>query len=577
MKYPVQSLFLFFLSLISFLSFAVLPVSAQSPNSYSAPSTNPDVPKNLHNWTQNVMLEVGSAMTCQLVGIDPINPKQKCIGVDQKTGSIGFVENGGGAIGVVNNMIAMLYTPPIHTSDYIAYLGQNFGIVKPAYAANQGGGFGGLFPLIGLWSTFRNIVYLLFVIVFIIIGVAIMLRIHIDPRTVMTIENQIPKIIVGLLMVTFSFAIAGFLIDMMYVSIYVAYNTIVQAPGVSQATKDQFNPSRIQDKNILEVLDPIQIGALAGKTAYSTTGLIQNMMDIAPTPFNVTLGPLLTIANIGDLLLHLIPGVSPDFLKPDLRPFDTLINILSGSAAAAWAIHVLTLPVPAVAGTDVGWLENAPLLVVVPVINSTVQLLLRVFLPYLLVFLIVFIALLWALVRLWLELLKAYIFILLDVVLAPFWFMGGLFPGSSIGFGAWFRDLIANLSAFPVAITMFLLGKVFIDSFSTNSGSMFLPPLIGNPNGTSNDSSPIGTIIGIGIILLTPQVVTMMRDFLKAPQFKYTAAIGQAVGVGAAGPARVIGGAGQIGFGTRYEIGRGGTWQETGPLKRFLQGFGFVR
>jgi hypothetical protein len=161
----------FLLFAICYLLFAIRPVFAQV-----APNTNPDVPNNLHTYTQNAMIEVMAAMTCQLAGVDPINPNQKCLGVDQKTGKIGFVEKGGGAIGVMGNMIAMLYTPPLHTGDYFAYLGQNFGLAKPAYAANVAG-FESLNPLMPLWSAFRNIVYLFFVIVFIIIGLAVMLRI----------------------------------------------------------------------------------------------------------------------------------------------------------------------------------------------------------------------------------------------------------------------------------------------------------------------------------------------------------------------------------------------------------------
>src|SRR3989338_11081239 len=117
----------------------------------------------------------------------------------------------------MSNMISMLYAPPIHTSDYFQSLANNFGIVKNANAQTKGTGFDGLKPLQNLWEAFRNIVYLLFVIVFVVIGLAIMLRIKIDPRTVMTIQNQIPKIIIGILLVTFSFAIAGFLVDIMWI------------------------------------------------------------------------------------------------------------------------------------------------------------------------------------------------------------------------------------------------------------------------------------------------------------------------------------------------------------------------
>src|SRR3990167_2992796 len=244
---------LFFLFSIFYSLFSIQSVSAQSinqtaQNSYTAPNTNPNVPNNLHTYSQNVLIEVMSAVSCQLAGVDPTSPSQKCLGVDNNTGKIGYVENGGGAIGFMGNMITMLYTPPAHTGDYIKNLAQNFGITKHAYASWSRGwgrippsspqqniagtGFQGLSPLLKIWETFRDFAYLVFVLVFIIVGIAIMLRVKIDPRTVMTIQNQIPKLIIGILLVTFSFAIAGFLIDVMWIAIYLFYGMFNSIPGV---------------------------------------------------------------------------------------------------------------------------------------------------------------------------------------------------------------------------------------------------------------------------------------------------------------------------------------------------------
>ncbi len=229
--------FIFFIFFSSFLLFFKSPVFAQSTNyplqntntqQYTVPNVNSGVPQNLHTLSQSLLIDIMSALSCQLAGVDPVNPSQKCLGVDQETGKIGFVENNGGAIGVMGNMIAMLYTPPVHTADYFRYLAGNFGITKGAYA--QGVGFTSLSPLTGLWITFRNIVYLLFVLIFALIGLGIMLRMKIDPRTVMTIQNQIPKIVIGLILITFSFAIAGFLIDLMWVSIIVIVNLLTNDP-----------------------------------------------------------------------------------------------------------------------------------------------------------------------------------------------------------------------------------------------------------------------------------------------------------------------------------------------------------
>ena len=79
--------FLFFLfCLLLFAFFFLKPVHAQSTNPYSLPNTNPDVPRNLHTYSQNVVLEVLAAFSCQLTGIDPLGPNSKCLGYDLKTG-----------------------------------------------------------------------------------------------------------------------------------------------------------------------------------------------------------------------------------------------------------------------------------------------------------------------------------------------------------------------------------------------------------------------------------------------------------------------------------------------------------
>ncbi|PIZ57742.1 hypothetical protein COY20_04755 [Candidatus Shapirobacteria bacterium CG_4_10_14_0_2_um_filter_40_12] len=117
----------------------------------------------------------------------------------------------GGAIGMTNNLVAALYTPPASGIEYIASTIDGF-LGKPAYA--QGIGFKGLEPILPLWRTFRNVVYILSSLIFIIIGLMIMLRIKISPQAVITIQSAVPQIITSLVLVTFSYAIAGLIIDL---------------------------------------------------------------------------------------------------------------------------------------------------------------------------------------------------------------------------------------------------------------------------------------------------------------------------------------------------------------------------
>jgi len=137
-----------------------------------------------------------------------------------------------GAIQTVNHLIAGMYDhPPASSGEYLADLGRSLGIIpKPAYA--QGIGFIGLNPVLNLWKIFRNIAYLFFVIVFVFVGFAIMFRVKIDPQTVISIQSALPKLVIALLLVTFSYAIAGFLIDLIYVFISLIF-ALLNPEGVS--------------------------------------------------------------------------------------------------------------------------------------------------------------------------------------------------------------------------------------------------------------------------------------------------------------------------------------------------------
>lgn len=119
----------------------------------------------------------------------------------------------GGAIGGTNKIIGYLFQPQSSGIEYIAQLKDNF-LSKPVYAI--GVADSGLKSLVPIWRTFRNAVYALFSLVFVIIGIMIILRIKINPQATITIQNSIPRIITTLILVTFSYAIAGLLIDLSY-------------------------------------------------------------------------------------------------------------------------------------------------------------------------------------------------------------------------------------------------------------------------------------------------------------------------------------------------------------------------
>lgn len=487
MKFPVRfllglfSLLVLFSSLAIPLAFAQEKTPAQNASDYLLPQTDPNVPHNLHTLTQSLLLEGLSALTCQLGGVDLTTDTHQCLSYNPKTGKIGYAPITGGLVGVVSNAISALYTPPFHTADYVKYMAGSFGITKHAYAASAG--FDQLSPLAKLWVGFRNIVYLLFVVIFVIIGFAIMVRAKIDPRTVMTIENQIPKIIVALVLVTFSFAIAGLLIDLMWLSIYIIVN-------------------------FFGSLDPrIPVGTIV-------TNLHQNPFDFVQN-------------SLGN------GGIFAIALRSATSVYDTLNNIVTGMVNTNGILKGVAL--------ILGWTNMLNLFACLTVgikippdpggmlkcVNDS-AITTAAFIGGAIAFLIFLFALLAALFKLLFALLRAYVLFLIYVVVGPFFIMLGVLPGSKINFEHWLRHLLAYLFVFPTAIAILLLGQLLADAMGSSQVG-FVPPLLGSDQGAS---SILGPLIGFAVLMLVPSSLAMVEDFFAAPPFKFLPQIGQGLAAG---------------------------------------------
>lgn len=182
----------------------------------------------------------------------------------------------GGAIGTAVVASTSLYmNQPASGIEYMADVGQKLQLVKPAYA-QTGLGFNRLSPLLPLWRAFRNVSYLLFSVAIVIIGFAILFRLHISPQTVITIQSALPRIIIALVLVTFSYAIVGFMIDLIYIIFSLIINGIVafggMDSGLGSATITSFQEAGFNDVfgaegfklALKQVLDILAGGILPG-------------------------------------------------------------------------------------------------------------------------------------------------------------------------------------------------------------------------------------------------------------------------------------------------------------------------
>jgi hypothetical protein len=142
-----------------------------------------------------------------------------CIGEITATAT-GFLTSSETANNLAENnnlFLAGFTTRPVSGIAYFKDIAERAKLVPEVSA--QGFGFSAANPVLGLWRMVRNVTYFLLILVIIVMSFMIMFRVKISPQTVITVQSALPKIIVALLLITFSYAIAGLLIDLMYVVI----------------------------------------------------------------------------------------------------------------------------------------------------------------------------------------------------------------------------------------------------------------------------------------------------------------------------------------------------------------------
>lgn len=327
----------------------------------------------------------------------------------------------------MGNMIASIYRNPAASTDiYIADIFNSAGIATPAYA--QGLGFASLTPILGAWKIFRNMSYIFFVIIMLALGFMIMLRQKIGGQAAVTAQQAIPRVVLALLAVTFSYAIAGLLIDFMYLLMFFMIGFF----GVG----DSLNFS---------------IFSMGAK-------IISSGFDTA-------------LKGVSDFVSTNIPFTGGYTTLKDTASF------LSGGAGLLAAV-------------------------------------------------IVAVAIAINLFRLWFELLKTYVSILINIIAAPLLLMMEAIPGRK-AFSSWIKSLIGNLMAFPVVLLIFIVYNVLTNQLNTGvpevpefakdfygniSQGGFVPPYVGGVSG----SNAMTFLIGLGMILIMPDLVVQAKKAMGA-------------------------------------------------------------
>lgn len=390
-------------------------------------------------------------------------------------------------VGFMTNLIVLPYANPPASGVYWAYSGlQNAGFIPKTYAA-EGIGFGALKPFINLWKIFRDLSYMLLVLVLIAIGFMIMFRMKLNPQTVISVESALPKIVLSLLLITFSFPIAGFLIDLMYVIIAIIIS-ILSNNGL------YYNVGEYQQKylnagfwTILDSLVPNSgIGDIWG-------------LDFAKFMF----------VDVGTALFSILPV--------SLR---LLIQLIT-AAGTLWVSHIAIERILHIsslkeivdnwaAGTfSLGKTPSAVIGTVALIITTVLGAFIGVFWgPLIIIGLLILTTILLLLFRIFFLVFKAYIQIVLLIIFSPLILLFEAVPGRS-AFSFWFKNLFAELLTFPIVIAIFILGNVMINQISA-SNAIWKPPFLYS----IENQNAFAMLLGLGMIFIIPELVKLIKELM---------------------------------------------------------------
>lgn len=352
-------------------------------------------------------------------------------------------------------VMAMTYDyPPASAIAYTYDLLHNAGLLtKPVYA--QGIGFAGLSPLLPLWKASRNVAYAILIVVMLAIGFMIIFRMKIDPKTVISVQSAIPKIIFTLILITFSYPIAGFFIDLMYLFIFILVEVVTKAipdnlVGWSQYMKDTPNLQQ----------------------AFIQTGL-PGFANLFTSVFS----------------FGLIPAIWDQFFKGSV----TNIGLEAGG------------------GVGIGLFLIRSLSMVVGLVPFLIGF---AAIPLILLFLIG-LGLLFTFIRLFFLLMNSYIQLIITVILGPIFLLKEAIPGQS-AFGDYVKNLMANLVVFPATIAIIMFSQIITAVMLKSNlwGAPLIP--VGGGGDVGGSGNPLSLFIGMGIIFLAPSLVASIKKAFGA-------------------------------------------------------------
>jgi len=382
---------------------------------------------------------------------------------------------------MANAVMLPYYAPPASGTYYVLNSLKEAHLIPQSYAA-EGLGFAGIVPFINIWKKLRDITFLIIALAMVISGFLIMFRSQMDAQHSIKLESALPKIILTMILINFSFAIAGFMIDFMYILSGLVIVTLgpLMDPSLSipNVLNTYLHPS---------LFDLFNLGF--GNYDGSILGFVHQLHEIFVTVPNAMLGLFGAAARKMMLFmigLVLFPLYAAGIMRLGLTIGDKVIDSIPSADVIVFLITlIIVLPLSL-------WLTvKTPVLIIGFII-------------------------LWSFVVLMAKLViivfKTYIKLLFYIILSPLILVSEALPGTS-AFVPWLQTICVELLTFPAILAIFFMAGAF--RYAITQGSLFrLPYFVSiNPEGLS-------ALIGYGTLLMMPNLIMTMKEKLNTKTIK---------------------------------------------------------
>ena len=501
LKPLVTKFFLLFLLSTFYFLLSTGSVFAQTASSSAIPTSNYQLqttnfsPQSPHSASLAIH-NFSHAMSCILIGQSSIapcleyKPYKDATGVVKSIPVLSSANTSNGLFGFTLSMVGeVIGTKPVSSSVFIADLGEQIGI-KSANAQVGGSGSGVLTPVFKLWEVSRNISYLVMILIFVLVGLMVMFRQKLNPQTVVSIQMALPGLVIGLIMITFSYFLASLIADVAFIGTNVVGYYFSLAQGSSTPTQlpltttthwmapvpgsrviPTFGATETREANVLTIFGRFT----SILPSDQIKGAIDSIWVYLDDPDKSVLNPTNIQLDAAEALLN----VSRFTIYQFFAPLNTLVPGWGAITAALIGIGVGSLSPTGTISFGLGFVAT--------------------------------LILIYSMFRLLYKLLQNFLAIIFLTIASPFYFLAASLPGRQSLGTTWMFNMLCNVLAFPAVFGVFYFAAFMLGTsnpeplFQTSAGGDVIGsstfPLLG---GLTHDF--LNRLLAFGALVATPSI-----------------------------------------------------------------------